>query len=197
MTYSRDKQDIFVHKFFKEKQGGYFIDVGASFPVAGNNTYLLEQHGWVGLSFDIRDFGQQWKSRKTPFLVVDALKCDFKQIFDNYFVPNIVDYLSSDLDGNGDRFEGIVNILKSERNFKVITIEHDAYCGYEETERAKQREFLIKKGYILVCSNVMCSAGPFEDWWINPNYFKPEEYDFLICDGKYPEEIINMLTSNK
>jgi len=197
MTYSRDKQDIFVYNVFKEKQGGYFIDVGASFPVAGNNTYLLEQHGWVGLSFDIRDFSQQWKTRNTPFLVVDALKCDFKKIFDDVFVPNIIDYLSSDLDGNGDRFDGIVNIFKSEREFKVITIEHDAYCGYEETEREPQREFLIKNGYVLLCGNVMCSAGPFEDWWINPKFFKKDEYEHLICDGKYPQEIIDILGNKK
>jgi len=197
MTHSRDKQDIFVFDFFKKKQEGYFIDVGCQYPVIGNNTFLLENNNWVGISFDIIDYSQEWKQRKTLFIQLDALKCDFTSLFEEHQIPMIVDYLSLDVEGNGDRFGVLINVFKSNRDFKIITLEHDAYLGFEKTERARQREFLTENNYLLLCSNVMCVYGAFEDWWINPKYFNSEDYKYLVCEGKYPNDIIKILTHKK
>jgi FkbM family methyltransferase len=38
-----------VWKFFGRKRDGVFVEVGANDPVAGSQTWLLEQHGWQGV----------------------------------------------------------------------------------------------------------------------------------------------------
>ena len=49
-SYSQLGQDIAVANFFNQKQGGYFVDVGAWDGVEISNTYLLEkQLGWNGI----------------------------------------------------------------------------------------------------------------------------------------------------
>ena len=38
-----------VWKFFGRKRDGVFVEVGANDPVAGSQTWLLEQNGWRGV----------------------------------------------------------------------------------------------------------------------------------------------------
>src|SRR5208337_1406015 len=130
--------------FFNNEYKGTFVDVGCWMPDKINNTIMLEEHGWSGISLDIVDMSNEWKIRKTPFICANALTCNYKKIFNEQQIPNVIDYLSLDVEGNGDRYNVLVKIFESESDFKIITIEHDAYRGYEKTERERQREFLIK-----------------------------------------------------
>lgn len=51
--YSQYKQDNFVDKFFKKKNGGFFIDIGAHDGVTFSNTYFLEkERGWDGICIE-------------------------------------------------------------------------------------------------------------------------------------------------
>ncbi|MGB8370188.1 MAG: FkbM family methyltransferase [Limisphaerales bacterium] len=43
------KEKELVWKFFHQKGGGIFVEVGANDPVAGSQTWLLEQNGWHGV----------------------------------------------------------------------------------------------------------------------------------------------------
>tara|TARA_B110000046_G_scaffold85032_1_gene93112 strand:+ start:492 stop:1196 length:705 start_codon:yes stop_codon:yes gene_type:complete len=52
-SYSIFQEDLFIKKYFKNKQKGFFIDVGAYHPLDGNNTQLLYKKGWKGINFDI------------------------------------------------------------------------------------------------------------------------------------------------
>ena len=52
-TYSMYGEDLIVQKFFKNKQKGYYVDVGCYHPIDGNNTYLLYKKGWNGINIDI------------------------------------------------------------------------------------------------------------------------------------------------
>src|ERR1035438_273868 len=38
-----------VWKFFGQRRTGVFVEVGANDPVAGSQTWLLEQNGWQGI----------------------------------------------------------------------------------------------------------------------------------------------------
>jgi FkbM family methyltransferase len=50
MSKSQLEQDINVIKFYKEKQNGYFIEIGANDGINLSNTYLLEtQYNWKGI----------------------------------------------------------------------------------------------------------------------------------------------------
>ena len=50
MSYSQFNQDLNVVKFYNNKEGGFFIEIGASDGISLSNTYLLEtQYKWKGI----------------------------------------------------------------------------------------------------------------------------------------------------
>jgi len=177
--YSQVGQDKFVLSLFDKDYKGTFIDIGCRLLDEINNTVMLEENGWFGLSLDIDNLSEQWTSRKSPFICHDALTCDYKELFIKYNLPKTIDYLSLDIEGNGTRFLALKKVMESGYDFKVMTIEHDAYRGYHNMERVPQRKLLTNLGYLLLCADVKIDE-PFEDWWINPKYFNEIDYIHLL-----------------
>lgn len=170
-SFSQAGQDLFVLSLFEEGYKGTFLDVGCGDPIEINNTYLLEQQGWKGLSIDIQYMHEKWLiMRKTPFICIDALKCYYQTLIQMFELGDTIDYLSLGIEGYGHRFQALERIMDQGLEFKVITIEHDVYAIREEIERTPQRELLTKLGYILYKADVEFGGKPFEDWWINPKY---------------------------
>jgi predicted nucleic-acid-binding Zn-ribbon protein len=189
MKYSQAAQDQFVLYILGENYKGFFLDVGCSLPTSINNTLRLEERGWKGISIDIEDYNEQWKIRNTPFVQSDALKCDYSEIFKKYDAPSVIDYLSLDIEGDGTRFLALEKVFGSGVKFKVITIEHDSYRGYELSEKIPQRKLLKEKGYYLLCSDILNENNPYEDWWINPEFFDIEKFEHLKCNNTPYEKI--------
>lgn len=172
--YSQVGQDVFVMKVFGEDYAGFFVDVGCQGPRLINNTLLLEEDGWEGVSFDIVDYSELWRMRQTHFVCTDALKCDFT----TYDIPPVVDYLSVDINAYaGARHDALKRLLDAGFEFRVITIEHDAYRGadYAVNERQQQRKLLNTAGYWLCRPDVGAAGAPFEDWWVNPKFFNKKQ----------------------
>ena len=48
--------DMMADDYFKEKNNGFYIDVGCHQPYLNNNTYILYKRGWRGINIDL-DFG--------------------------------------------------------------------------------------------------------------------------------------------
>ena len=71
--YSVFAEEIIIRDFFQDRQGGFFLDVGAAWPISGSNTYYLEKHlGWTGIGIDaLADFAPDWKKLRpnSTFLV--------------------------------------------------------------------------------------------------------------------------------
>ena len=179
---SQAKQDEFVLSFIDK---GTFLDVGCYLPDQFNNSHQLEQNGWTGIAVDIKDYSKEWEIRTTPFIQADALECDWGYILP----PFVIDYLSLDIDGPGDRFKALERIV-TVREFKIITVEHDRYLkDHLQLEAEPQRELLNRLGYQLVCKDVRADTRPFEDWWVNPKYITTN----LYCDGLYCGDIIHRL----
>lgn len=177
-SYSQCGQDLFVHNLTQGKPGK-FLDLGCSLPKKINNTFLLEQNGWDGISLDIMDFNEQWKQRKCKFIQADCLNQDYNTLLKDYYDSDVIDYLTLDMEGCGDRFKLLKKILDSNYSFKIITIEHDSYLGeaFVNNEKIPQRNLLESKGYRLICGDIAHSKAPtmyFEDWWVNPKYFDEE-----------------------
>ncbi len=164
-------QDEFVLSLIDK---GTFIDIGCYMPENLNNTYMLEQKGWTGIAIDIKDFSEQWKDRTTPFICADSLECDYTDMLKGF--PDVIDYLSIDIEGDGDRFKTLERVFESGHEFRIITIEHDVYKIPERVEAGPQRDFLTANGYYLLCKNVKADTRPFEDWWVNPKYLKGYEH---------------------
>ena len=51
-----DKEDLVIEGYFKNKNKGFYVDVGCYHPLQRNNTMLLYQKGWMGINIDISDF---------------------------------------------------------------------------------------------------------------------------------------------
>lgn len=67
--YSQFGQDVFVlDNIFKNKQSGFFVDIGGNHPIHCSNTYLLEKNGWSGIAVEPQDsLRNMWKdARSTP-----------------------------------------------------------------------------------------------------------------------------------
>ena len=158
--YSQEKQDEFVLHMMNGKVGEY-LEVGASHPIDINNTFLLEQQGWTGLSIDIDDCCSNiWaEKRKNPLIIADALTFNYPQ-------KKRIDYLQIDVDPSETSFKALLQVMKSKTRFSIITYETDAYA--DNTYVQPSRQLLQSEGYKLIRADVMCPFGAFEDWYIDP-----------------------------
>ena len=52
-SYGGSGEDIFISKFFRDLNKGFYVDVGALHPINGSLTYLLYQRGWNGINIDM------------------------------------------------------------------------------------------------------------------------------------------------
>jgi hypothetical protein len=120
-------------------------------------------------------------------------KIDCK-IFNDKSVPSVVDYLSVDVELEGERYKSLLNCWKANRKFKIITIEHDSHVGFSESEKKPQREFLISQGHFLLFGDVTNKEGAsYEDWWINPEFFNLDDLIGMKSEGEYWVNIIEKI----
>lgn len=45
--------DILIQNIFRNKEKGFYIDIGCQHPIRNNNTYLLYKKGWSGINVDL------------------------------------------------------------------------------------------------------------------------------------------------
>lgn len=167
-NYSKHFQDMFVLSVLNGKKNGTYLEVGSGHPTIHNNTYLLEQLGWKGVSIDNNkalsyEFSLE---RNNTALCLDATKVQFKDVLDMLSFENKIDYLQIDCD------ESSLDVLKqipfNSHTFGVITYEHDAYrLGQEGRDAA--REIFYKHDYKLLVPNVSFwnENYPYEDWYVH------------------------------
>lgn len=160
MSYSQHRQDLFVMHMMGGRAGKY-LEIGASDPISINNTYLLEQNGWTGISIELDGSHlDRWKEcRKNELIITDALTL-------NHIDTERIDYLQLDIDPPEQTMQCLINMLATGCRFSIITFEHDAYTGSEVWDFSRQ--VLTAAGYQLAVADVQCAFGSFEDWWLDP-----------------------------
>ena len=102
VSYSQSFQDLFVISVLDGKRNGTFIDLGCSYPISINNTYLLESDfGWSGVAIDIDpDRTSEWKvDRDCDVITFDAGNIDYNDLL-SQFDSTHIDYLSIDVDND-------------------------------------------------------------------------------------------------
>ena len=52
-TYSQFQEDLFLQKYFKDINDGFYVDIGCYHPVKYSNTALLYNKGWSGINLDL------------------------------------------------------------------------------------------------------------------------------------------------
>lgn len=194
--YSDAKQDQFVANILDFKKDGYCVDIGSCHSIISNNTYFFQSLDWTSISVEIEHgYNETYSTRKKGVhLNENALEVNYKEVFEEYEFPKVIDYLSLDVDTLS------LDVLKvlpfDEYTFRVITIEHDGYI-YGDTYREQQRKILTEHGYLLLCSNVYVEQSgyegkecPFEDWWVYPSEFSKKLTKKIKCENTLPSEII-------
>ncbi|MEO1085135.1 MAG: FkbM family methyltransferase [Acidobacteriota bacterium] len=63
--YARGKEGLLVRYFFRDRQGGVFVDVGCASPERDSGTCDLERHlGWSGVAVDRLDLSEAWRDSR-------------------------------------------------------------------------------------------------------------------------------------
>lgn len=52
LSFSQEGEDIFLSRYFKNKESGFYVDVGAHHPQRYSNTFVLYKKGWTGINID-------------------------------------------------------------------------------------------------------------------------------------------------
>jgi len=171
-------QDRFVVDTLNQYKNGFWVELGCQGPIQSSNTHILEMdHGWRGLSIDIsQPHINLWEDvRNTEHLVcADALALDYTQLFEDHSVPEVVDYLSVDLEPPPITFTALKKIPFDKYKFKTITFEHDHYRQeyLHYNLREDSRKFFESIGYYKlpdVFLNAYHTNLPIsEDWYVHP-----------------------------
>jgi hypothetical protein len=150
-------QDLFVLKQLNFKTQGVFVDIGCERPITISNTYALETYyNWSGIAIDLVNHldsnSETWSDVRpnSKHILGDALELDYLTIFKNNNLPEIVDYLSIDLEPPQVTLECLYKIPFDTYKFKVLTFETDEYREGGDTRREISRAFLREKGYLLI-----------------------------------------------
>ncbi len=176
-NFSQCLQDIFVLTMLDGKTNGTYLEIGSSDPYIGNNTALLENLGWTGISIEIdNDLCRLFNDkRKNKCINIDALDYDYDSL------TGVIDYLQLDCDPPEVTYEILTKLNFNTCEYRVITYEHDYYADDTKLYRDKSREFLKSKGYILILGNVAPNdTDNFEDWWVNPKFIDPNIVNKII-----------------
>lgn len=196
--YSNTKQDEFVANILNHYKNGIYIDIGSNESKISNNSFYFDSNlNWRGICVEIdNNHFASYSNRKNCTLIIDnALAINYTELFKIQNFPNIIDYLSIDIDTSS--LDCLKLIPLDQYRFKVITIEHDGYL-YADVYRKPQREILLGLGYTLICSNVFVEQEgfegkkyPFEDWYISSEFFSKPLIQTIKSDMEYPSEIIS------
>jgi len=165
-NYSQVYQDVFVLTMLAGKRDGRFLEIGCGDPLFGNNTKLLEEWGWSGISIDRNpDTDKRFRAagRQSTVLVADATQIDYAALLEGDY-----DYLQIDVDPALTSLTVLLNLPLERHRFAVLTFEHDDYCTPGIKERS--RSYLRSHGYALVAGDIAPDAyNSFEDWWVHPD----------------------------
>ena len=192
--YGQANQDKFVLNILKEKNNGYFLEIGSNHPITTNNTYLLEtKYNWKGIMIEYdNSFLSLYKEHRpnSIHIIDDATKIDYKNLFETNNMPLIFDYLQIDLEVlNGSTMqtlEKLDNEIFDTYKFATVTFEHDIYekeAIFHNT-RQQSREIFKKRGYVCVFQDISNGNNPYEEWYVHPDLVDMNYVNNLIENNK-------------
>ena len=188
---SQAGQESFVQNILNFKTKGSYVEIGAWDAKHLSNTYLLEtQFGFHGIALEIsRRFAFRYNLRRRNRCIrADATTVDYLSLFKKYNMPKIIDYLQLDIAPPSNTFMSLTRIPFEEYQFRVITFEHDLYSSPENLKYKNAAfDFLTKKGYDRLASNVQNDGYPFEDWYIKKDLLTDFRIEKLASDVDWHE----------
>jgi hypothetical protein len=81
-SFSQFGEDKFMWGFLRHLKTGYYIDIGSSDPINGNNTYLFYLNGWNGICIDpILDENLYYTKRPKDKIIKKFYTIDYDEFF--------------------------------------------------------------------------------------------------------------------
>lgn len=119
-TYSMDGEDLVITDYFKNKQNGFYVDVGCYHPTHRNNTFLLHKKGWKGINIDIHSFSIELFNYMRP----NDLNYNFaisnkKEIINMYFQKELSQLSTIDYDQAKKSLQGQIK----EKKIQAFTLD--------------------------------------------------------------------------
>lgn len=163
--YSQAGQDEYVLNRFGPS--GFFVDIGAHDGIESSNTFCLELAGWKGICIEPSDYAKLAAKVRDNVIKMFAGRGD--QIPG---LPDVVDYLSLDVDG--EELQVLKEFPFTAVHVRFITVEHNQYL--EGTERQQLiYDYLTEHGFKRTHEDVKCLDPNYygfiyEDWYENIVY---------------------------
>ena len=173
MYLGQANQVRFVLYVLKEKQNGYFLEIGSNHPIEINNTYLMEnKYNWKGIMVEYNSKYLPLYKKYRPnsiHLINDARNIDYKKVFESNNIPSSIDYLQIDLDENdGSTINALIKL-----DAEIL----DTFRGNICNTREISRQIFKKRGYICIFEDVNNEDCPYEDWYVHPDLV---DMDYVI-----------------
>ena len=192
MYLGQSNQDKFILNVLKQKNNGYFLEIGSNHPVNINNTYLLEKnYDWRGIMVEYDSSYLSLYQTYRPnsiYIINDATQIDYANLFKINNVPTSVDYLQIDLEVlNGSTLSALEKLdsdIFDKYKFATVTFEHDIYNTNFRNTRLESRNIFKKRGYICVFEDISNDGCPYEDWYVHPDLVDMNYINKLIENNK-------------
>ena len=100
-SYSEWGEDLFILKYFKNLNNGFYVDVGAYHPFFLSNTQLLFKKNWSGINIDINQTSIEiFKHARPNDYNVNVAVSNKNKKYINYYTKNMINMLSTTLIGS-------------------------------------------------------------------------------------------------
>ena len=73
ISYSSNFEDVILQRVFADIAKGSYIDVGASLPIAGSNSFALYQKGWRGIAIEPLPYREAWQEARPQDVLLNAV----------------------------------------------------------------------------------------------------------------------------
>ncbi len=187
-SYSQIQQDVIVDGLLKNKENGFFLDVGAGwYDNLSNSCFFERNRAWKGIAIELAEndiygkpyaIGWEMFRKNTIFLKEDATIINYNEILEKYNAPKIIDYLSLDLEPPEISLIALQNIMKSDYIFKVITYEVD--FARQKATINPSRKLLAENNYILIKELIYNWDGNHPDNHVDDLWVHKSLYSHLI-----------------
>jgi FkbM family methyltransferase len=179
-TYAMDGEDIVIVDYFKNRQKGFYVDVGCYHPIHRNNTFLLHKKGWNGINIDIHSFSiELFKYLRPNDLNYNFAVSEKKEIINMYFQKELSQLSTIDFDQAKKTFQGPI------KEKKIQSYSLDEVFKFSNLENKKidlldidveGADFKVLKGLSFEITNPELICVEIHD----KNLQESETYKFLI-----------------
>ena len=100
-TYSEWGEDLFILKYFKNLDKGFYVDIGAYHPFFFNNTQLLFKKNWEGINIDINPVSiEMFNDARPNDCNISTAVSNKNKKYINYYTKNMINILSTTIIGS-------------------------------------------------------------------------------------------------